>query len=178
MYDEQFGGVTRELRRKQLWAEIRSMDNKDDVASILKRHANFDAAMAGDISMFALQEGDVARRQERNYVLPFGSMYKRWNPRHVEDAPFGREWLGNMQALICRRLDQERTRPTRLIFTSGLPFAESDRIGVRFIARHDQTNKKLGDYGIAGVVVYDPWGYVGRIIGNVPNVAFACSTYK
>jgi hypothetical protein len=83
-----------------------------------------------------------------------------------------------MQALICRRLDQERTRPTRLIFTSGLPFAEGDRIGVRFIARHDQTGKKLGDYQIAGVVVYDPWGYVGRIIGDVPNVAFACSTYK
>lgn len=116
----------------------------------------------------------------RPYVLPFGREYPMWNPRDVENAPFsGKSWLAGMTAIICSRTDEERSRPSRLIFTSsnGVP-DEHDKIGQRFEARHDQTGKRLGDYRIDGLVIYSGEGEVLRIVGDVPNVKFHMNTYK
>lgn len=110
-------------------------------------------------------------------VLPFGRDYGKWNPRDVENAAFGKNWLAGSTAIICKRLDEQRTRPTRLVFTSGSP-SEGDKIGSRFMARHDQTNAALGEYEVVGLVMYDQDGNVARIVGDVPNIKFSQSTYK
>lgn len=117
--------------------------------------------------------------QSGRAVLPFGADYPKWNPRDVEHAAFGKSWLAGMTALICRRRDQGRTRPTRLVFTSGggIP-STGDRIGCNFTAYHDQTGHKLGVYEVVGIVIYDEFGDVARIVGDVPDIKFAQSTYK
>lgn len=117
--------------------------------------------------------GDV-----RPYVLPFGREYGKWNPMDVDNAAFGKDWLGNTTAIICQRLDEARTRPSRLIFTSGVGPCESDKIGQVFTARHNQTNAELGVYQIVGLVIYDPSGDVARIVGDVPNIKYSQNTYK
>lgn len=125
---------------------------------------------------------------DRSYVLPFGP--PRWNP--LDTASFAdksvtwfshrtepRDWLGGMVGIVCMRRDQERQKPSRLIFTYGQPPSATDRIGVRFTARHDQTGAKLGEYEIVGLVVYSPIGEVGRVEGDVPATAsLAVNTYK
>ena len=116
--------------------------------------------------------------QPERAVLPFGNDYGKWNPRDVDSHPFGKSWLAGGTAIICRRFDQNRTRPTRLVHTAGLVSGGSDGIGSVFMARHDQTGGKLGVYEIVGLVLYDTDGNVFRIVGDVPNVKFALSTYK
>lgn len=116
---------------------------------------------------------------ERPYVLPFGREHAKWNPFDVENGPFGgRAWLANSTALICRRTDEARTRPTRLIFSFGLTLSQDDKIGNQFLARHDQTGEKLGEYEIVGLVFYGPDGNVLRSVGDTPSIKFHMSTYK
>lgn len=116
---------------------------------------------------------------ERPYVLPFGREYGKWNPRDVENHPFGQSWLGGTLALICQRTDENRSFPTRLIHTSGGPVpSPDDRIGLSFTARHDQTGAKLGVYEIVGIVVYAPDGSVARLVGDVPDRKYSLNTYK
>lgn len=115
----------------------------------------------------------------RPYILPFGRGYAKFNP--LKDGPiheFGQKWLSNMTALICRRLDEKRTRPSRLIWTSGVNLPDRDKIGQKFTARHDQTGARLGEYEIVGIVQYDIDGNVWRTAGDVPDVKFTQATYK
>ena len=118
---------------------------------------------------------------ERPYVLPFGRDSKKWSPYDVENAHFGKNWLRGMYALICHRTDEVRTRPSRLIFSHGSPLNELgiDLIGQEFVARHDQTNAKLGVYKIVGLVIWDSEkGDVLRTAGDVPDVKLSQNTYK
>lgn len=116
----------------------------------------------------------------RGYVLPFGREYGKWSPWDVDNAPFGKSWLGGMYGIICLRTDEARTRPSRLIFSSGSPLdrSEFDKIDQRFTARHDQTNAKLGEYTIVGLVIWDADGDVLRVVGDVPDVKYSQNTYK
>lgn len=116
---------------------------------------------------------------ERPYVLPFGKGYARFNPlddADRENHEFGPTWTAGMTAIICKK--DERENPTRLIWTSGYVRRGFDNIGERFVARHDQTGAKLGEYEIVGLAFYGPDGKLARTIGDVPNRKFAQSTYK
>lgn len=135
------------------------------------------AVTEADDSDFVAKD-PTSRYSERPYVLPFGREYGRWNPRDVENAAFGKSWLAGSTALICKRIDEARTRPSRLIFTSGTLLHDSDKIGNVFTARHDQTNAKLGVYEIVGLVFYGPTGDVARIVGDVPDAKLSQNTYK
>lgn len=107
-------------------------------------------------------------------VLPFGKDAGKWNAADVEGAYFGKSWLAGMTSLICKK--DERTRPTRIVFTSGL---EGDRyLGNSFDARHDQTGARLGYYTVVGFVEYDSEGEVLREAGDVPDMKLAQSTFK
>lgn len=129
---------------------------------------------AGEDEFFAtFPDHDV-----RPYILPFGREYGKWNPKDVDNAAFGKGWLAGMFAMICKRTDQVRTRPSRLIFSSGSFPAESDKIGQEFTARHDQTGAFLGEYQIVGLVMYDQEGNVARVVGDVPDVKYSQNTYK
>jgi len=174
MRDEKVGEWARNVRRREMWLDLPK--DKDERTRLLKRHADFDLAMAGGLEMYAAPQRDWLGK--RPAILPFGREYAKWSVYDVENHHFGQKWLGNMYAIICRRLDESRTRPTRLIWSSGLPPSEKDRIGLSFDAHHDQTGKKLGEYEIVGIVVYDPDGFVGRVIGDVPSVKLSQSTYK
>jgi hypothetical protein len=135
----------------------------------------------------AFYAGDDARHDVRPYVLPFGTDYPKWNPTgQVEEHGFGETWTANSTAIICTRTDQDRTTPTRLIWTSGMVMpskgdrVSGDLIGQRFLARHDQTGAKLGEYVIVGLAFYGPEGgsSPARIVGEVPDRKFGQSTYK
>jgi hypothetical protein len=115
---------------------------------------------------------------ERPYVLPFGRQYPKLSPWDTHEHPFGKSWLAKETALICLRTDEPRTRPTRIIYTSGISLNETDKIGNEFIARHDQTNAKLGVYKIVGLVFYDREGDVLRAVGDTPNYKMSLNTYK
>jgi hypothetical protein len=119
------------------------------------------------------------RHDVRPYILPFGSDYKRFNPRDDADREghdFGPRWTTNTTAIICKK--DERTRPTRLIWTSSMSIGEADKIGQRFLARHDQTGGKLGEYEIVGLAFFGADAKLVRTVGDVPSVKFAQSTYK
>lgn len=177
MKDVRVGEALRETNRKKMWANIDTMD-AEEKTRVLRMHADYDRAMALGRNMYVLPGGRKEWMGKRPYILPFGRVYAKWAFWDVENHYFGQRWLGNMYAIICKRIDQERSRPTRLIWSSGLPPRDSDRIGVSFDAYHDQTGKKLGVYEIVGLVVYDPFGNVGRIVGDVPTVKLSQSTYK
>lgn len=124
---------------------------------------------------------DAPGFDERPYVLPFGNGYAKFNPHSPEDIQehnFGATWFANMTAIICKK--DERSRPTRLIWTSGYAGVgdDHDKIGQRFQARHDQTNGNLGIYEIVGLAFYGPDSSLARTVGDVPNIKFAQSTYK
>ena len=152
---------------EQLRDEARRMENKD---------GNDRVRNASDYDFYigAPKYGD-----ERPYVLPFGKSTPRWNVDDVENFTFGKDWLGHAIGIVCQRTDVDRTRPSRLIFTSGsgMP-ADSDKIGNVFLARHDQTGAKLGVYEIVGLVFWDTDGNPLRKVGNVPDVKYALNTYK
>ena len=133
------------------------------------------ATLTADRSTF--YAGDEQTFDERPYILPFGRGYSKWNPWDVENHEFGKHWLAGMTAIICKRQDEERSFPTRLVWTSGGP-SKSDRIGNAFLARHDQTGAKLGVYEIVGLVMYDQKGDVLRVEGDVPDRKYSQSTYK
>jgi len=177
MLDHVYGVDRRAARRRQAWKDMPNW-SPHDRDQFLKRHADFDVAAAGSREMYEVQEGEIYDYGDRPGVLPFGRDFAKWSPWDTSNAPFGQAWLGNMVALICKRLDETRTRPTRLIFCSGSVPRTVDRIGTAFTARHDQTGARLGRYKVVGIAVYDPDGYLGRVVGDVPDVKFACSTYK
>jgi len=116
----------------------------------------------------------------RPFVLPFGRGFAKFNPMSDEDRlnhAFGPEWTANSTAIICKK--EERQGPTRLIWSSGLDTrGDSDKIGRRFIARHDQTGAILGQYKIVGLAFFGPDGKLCRTVGDVPSQKFAQSTYK
>lgn len=147
----------------------------------------FDRMMGLPDSAFVAES---QRHDVRPYILPFGRDYAKWNPTGDPDEHvFGDSWTANMTAIICERTDQDRSGPTRLIWTSGMVMPHPDQdgrigsgdlIGTPFTARHDQTNAKLGEYLIVGLAFYGPDGgrKPARIVGNVPNRKFGQSTYK
>jgi hypothetical protein len=135
---------------------------------------NAEYARASQASLYATNPGD----DERPYILPFGKDYPKWNPRDVENAAFGKGWLAHMSVLMCKRTDVLRTKPSRMIFTSGVELPDRDKIGQRFLARHDQTGAKLGEYEIVGILQYNQDGDVWRIVGEVPDEKFSQNTYK
>lgn len=161
---------------------------KQNVERGLRQRAAIDAVMAAPESDFytlagpKFEEGRTishyAVSDVRPYVLPFGRDFGRWSPFDVENAAFGKSWLGNSTALIVKRRDQSRTKPSRLIFTSGVLLRDSDKIGNVFVARHDQTNAILGVYEIVGLVFYSPEGNVARSVGETPDVKLSQNTYK
>lgn len=115
----------------------------------------------------------------RPYILPFGREYGMFNPLDDADRAgheFGPDWTANMTAIICKK--NERSRPTRLIWTSGYVSHESDFIGRRFQARHDQTGGNLGKYQIVGLAFFGPDAKLARTVGEVPDRKIAQSTYK
>lgn len=116
----------------------------------------------------------------RPYVLPFGKGYPKWSPFDVDNAAFGKSWLAGDTVLVCKRYDQHRTRPSRVIFTSESihKLSNRDKIGQRFTARHDQTGARLGEYEIVGLVGYDADGEVEVVVGDVPDVKYSVNTYK
>jgi len=124
-----------------------------------------------------LVDPDPQYRGVADYVLPFGREYGKWSALDPESHPFGKQWLGQSSALICKRLDQDRTRPTRIIHTSGVAGGK-DRIGNVWEYRHDQTGARLGEYEIVGVVVYGSDGSVALVAGDVPATKMSLSTYK
>lgn len=137
-------------------------------------------------SEFHTQPGQDTGDHVRPYILPFSNA-GRWDPWDVHNAHFGKDWLRGMYGIVCFREDEQRTRPSRLIFSHGSPLPNkregkiygADLIGVRFEARHDQTNARLGDYKIVGLIMYDSFsGDVLRAVGDVPNIKLAQSTYK
>lgn len=113
-------------------------------------------------------------------VLPFGNTVtpNKLSVYDTESHPFGKSWLAHTAALVVLRTDQNRTRPTRLVYTAGTRIDRGDRIGATFTARHDQTGSKLGVYRIVGIVIYDGDGNVARVVGDVPETKLALSTYK
>lgn len=166
-----------------LAAAKREADEARRVEYAARMQARQDAANALPDSAYFLDEpmpytGRYSVHDSRPYVLPFGREYGKWNPMDVDNAAFGKSWLANSQALICTRLDQPRSKPSRLIFTSGVGPSKSDLIGTVFEARHDQTGSRLGDYRIVGIVEYDTEGNVSRILGEVPDVKLSQNTYK
>lgn len=140
---------------------------------------DFEIAAAEDVEFAAKLDTSLHRYEERDYILPFGREYGKWNPRDVENAAFGKRWLSGMYAIICLRLDEARSRPSRLIFSHGNPLREEqDKIGQRFMAKHDQTGAFLGEYRIVGIVAWNADGDVLRIVGDVPDVKYSQNTYK
>lgn len=115
---------------------------------------------------------------ERSHILPFGRDYGKLSPWDTENHPFGEEWLEGVTGLIVRRTDQNRTRPTRIIYSSGLGVSERNKIGNEFLARHDQTGAKLGVYEIVGLVFYGEGGKVTLTVGDVPDTKMSLNTYK
>lgn len=142
----------------------------------LRRETAYLRATSGDDDMY--YDRNYPYLGDRYGILPFGREYAKWSPYHVEKHPFGREWLGDSMALICKRTDVDRQHPSRIIHSHGLPPRVDDRIGVSFTAHHDQTGRKLGVYEVVGIVVYDPSGGVGRVVGDVPFRKMALNTYK
>lgn len=140
--------------------------------------ASLDEVMAAADEDFYTKNADAA--PDRPYVLPFGREYGKWDPRDVETSAFGQDWLAGMTALVCQRIDQDRSRPSRVIFTSDATagLRDSDGIGSVFLARHDQTGAKLGVYKIVGLVIYGTEGEVARVVGDVPAGKYSQNTYK
>lgn len=126
--------------------------------------------------LFYFGEPSDAKPYERPGILPFGA--PRWSPYDVYNHRFGKAWLGNMTGLICKRMDQDRVRASRIIWCHGVPPRKNDRIGTEFVAYHDQTGKKLGVYEVVGLICYDPDGNVGVTAGEVPDIKLAENTYK
>jgi len=145
-----------------------------------RNQSRFAALNALDDSAFY---ADAPGFDVRPYILPFEGQAK-FNPLSDEDREnhdFGPTWTANSTAIICKK--DERTRPTRLIWTSGYAGVadgrvSSDAIGRQFEARHDQTGRKLGTYTIVGLAFFGPDGKLARTVGEVPNVKLAQSTYK
>lgn len=149
------------------------------------RKAEYDERIAKEFEeLMATPDEDFYAKEpgfdERPYILPFGRDFAKFNP--LDDADrvdheFGSTWTAHSTAIICKK--DERTRPTRLIWTSGWTLRhESDKIGQRFKARHDQTGGSLGIYEIVGLAFYGPDGSLARYVGDVPSIKFAQSTYK
>lgn len=163
-------------------AEAQRLSHEDYVRRITEA---YDKMMAlPDEAFYAKDPG----HDERPYVLPFGKDYAKWNPAgNDEEHGFGESWTANSTAIICRRVDVPRDGATRLIWTSGMVMprdgeriGNGDLIGERFLARHDQTYAKLGEYVIVGLAFYGPQGgsYPARTVGVVPDRKFGQSTYK
>lgn len=156
---------------EQLEIAERRREEERRQAERLNRHAS----RVSDLTEEDLFDPEPRYRGEAAYVLPFGREYSKWNPLDPDSHPFGKSWLAMSSALIVKK--DERTRPTRIIHSSGLP-SDNDRIGNRWTYRHDQTNHLLGDYEIVGIVVYGSDGEVALKAGNVPTTKMSLNTYK
>ena len=124
------------------WAALKDA-SLEDKKRWLHRQAHYELAMAGGHDMYYVDPNYTGTRP---YILPFGREYGKWSAYDVEHHPFGRMWLAEMHALVCKRTDVPRQNPSRIIFSSGQPLSHDDRIGSQFTARHDQTGAKLGEY--------------------------------
>jgi hypothetical protein len=167
------------VRKAEAYAEAA----REEAEAIRKREydqrhqSQYEQLMALDEAEFYCYD---APTDTRPYVLPFGREYARFNPlddADRENHEFGPTWTAGSTAIICKK--DERTRPTRLIWSSGYDLrGESDKIGRRFRAKHDQTNASLGTYEIVGLAFFGPDGKLCRTVGDVPSIKFAQSTYK
>lgn len=112
-----------------------------------------------------------------NYVLPCEDKVNPANPKDSDGYAAGIVHDDSI-LITLRRLDKPRTRPTRVICGSGgqspaNPY-EGWQIGACWSIRHDQTDRFLGDYEVAG------WHNLGtgERMGDVPDRLMALAVFK
>lgn len=112
-----------------------------------------------------------------SYILPMGQDVcpGGMNPLDPATSPFGTKWLMGGSFVVLSKPD--RTRPTRIVFSSGPP-SDDWKIGATWDCRHDQTGARLGTYTVVGVVLYDDQGRVARVAGEVPNRRIMTAVFK
>jgi hypothetical protein len=131
-----------------------------------------------DAFMNALVQGDYTtiRRlapvpiRVADYILPTGS---KMNPWHPEDADY---YDHEQTAIILFKLNDNRSRPTRLVTGFGHPNGPPSgwEIGQTWSLRHDQTNARLGDYVVVGWRSFS----TSEFEGDVPDIKMSHSVFK
>ena len=117
----------------------------------------------------ALSEG-YSRYEEARYILPTGT---KINPAAPQTAEYYDE---GQVAFVMRRLDEDRSRPTRCFTSFGGSVGEDSgwQIGSKHSCYHDQSGKFLGDYETVGTVVFKTM----EKQGDVPSVKMSHCVFK
>lgn len=100
------------------------------------------------------------------WVLPTG---KTLNPTQPETATF---YNVDQVAYVLQRLDEARTRPTRVVTSYGS--TPSYQLGDTWDVSHDQTSRYLGRYEVVGIVAF-----AGTTrLGEIPDLNLAHAVFK
>lgn len=100
-------------------------------------------------------------------VLPTG---ERMNPA----SPTGATYFDAGQvAYVMTRVDEPRSRPTRVLTSFG-GLSANWAVGTVHDLRHDQTWGRLGSYRVVGVATFA----TGATEGEVPNRKLAHAVFK
>lgn len=99
-----------------------------------------------------------------DYVLPTGTSI---NPARNE----GEYASEGTMLLVLFKVDDSRTRPTRVVSTYG--GEGHHHLGQEAVCFHDQTNARLGHYRVVGIRHAD-----GRTEGEVPDRKIKHSVFK
>jgi len=102
------------------------------------------------------------------FILPTGTQL---NPLHPESGVYYRP---TQSVFVLRRVDVNRTRPSRVVTGYGRVQEYGYSIGDRVLVSHDQTRAFLGDYVIVGTHDFSS----GEVKGEVPNRLIPLSVFK
>lgn len=98
-------------------------------------------------------------------ILPTG---KSLNPARPEGADY---YDPNLVAYVMFKLNDERTRPTRVITSHGVA---TWNLGEKYSLYHDQTGAFLGDYEVVGIADFA----LGYAVGDIPDRMLKHSVFK
>lgn len=120
---------------------------------------------------------DIPNYTRDTYIAVWDKSDKM-NALDPQTCQFGPEWLAGSTAVLYKRQDQARTRPTRIAVTSGQSVGGENTIGNITNLRDDQTQASKGYYQIVGLVFYGKDGEVIRAVGDVPNHKLSTASFK
>ena len=106
------------------------------------------------------------------YVAPLD---QRFNPHDPATVEFGQDWLSESVVYVMSK--PERTRPTRVLISSG-DLGEAWDLGNKHFVRHDQGQNLLGRYSVVGIAHYDDAGNLAYTEGEVPDRKIAAAVFK
>jgi len=109
-----------------------------------------------------------SRYEAWDFILPTG---EQLNPSNPEGAVY---YSPDQSVFVLRRLDVQRTRPSRVVTGYGRADSYGVSVGDRVSVFHDQTGAFLGDYELVGTRDFS----TGQSVGEVPNRLIPHSVFK